>query len=61
MSETIIAISISITSFVLTSQRRKDHSIIETRSLKNVVNFFQTIKAVFFAFSGVYLHPNHTQ
>ena len=42
MSNAIITIYINITSFVLISQLEKDHSMIETRSLKNVV-FFQTM------------------
>ena len=36
-------ININITSFVLIIQLEKDHSIIETRCLKNVVIFFQII------------------
>ena len=36
-------IYINITNFVLISELEKDHSMIETRRLKNVVIFFQTI------------------
>ena len=35
--------SINITKFVLINQLEKDHSMIETRRLKNVVIFIQTI------------------
>ena len=34
---------INVTEFVLISQLEKDHSMIETRRLKNVVIFIQTI------------------
>ena len=43
MSYAIIMIYINITNFVLISQLEKDHSMIETRCLKNDVIFFQTI------------------
>ena len=43
MSQTIIMIYINITSFDLISYLEKDHSMIETRGLKSVVIFFQTI------------------
>ena len=43
MSQAIIMIYINITSFPLMSQLEKDHSMIETRRLKNVVIFLQTI------------------
>ena len=43
MSYAINTIYVNITSFVLISQLEKDHSMIETRRLKNVVIFFQTI------------------
>ena len=43
MSQAIIMIYINITNFVLISYFEKDHSMIETRRLKNVVIFFQTI------------------
>ena len=36
-------IYINITNFVLISELEKDHSMIETRRLKNVVIFIQTI------------------
>ena len=36
-------IFVNTTSFVEISKLEKDHSIIETRRLKNVVNFSQTI------------------
>ena len=34
---------INVTKFVLINQLEKDHSMIETRRLKNVVIFIQTI------------------
>ena len=34
---------INITNFVLISELERDHSMIETHRLKNVVIFFQTI------------------
>ena len=43
MSWAIITIYINITSVVPISQLEKDHSMTETRRLKNVVIFFQTI------------------
>ena len=43
MPQAIITIYINITTFVLISQHEKDHSMIETHRLKNVVIFFQTI------------------
>ena len=43
MSQAIIMIYINITNFVLISYLEKDHSMIETSRLKNVVIFFQTI------------------
>ena len=43
MSQAIIMIYTNIISFVLISLLEKDHSMIETRRLKNVVVFFQTI------------------
>ena len=42
MSQAIIMIYINITNFVLISYLEKDHSMTETRHLKNVI-FFQTI------------------
>ena len=42
MSQAIITIYINITNFVLISQLEKDHRMIETHLLKNVVIFFQT-------------------
>ena len=42
MSQAIIMIYINITNFVLISYLEKDHSMTETRRLKNVI-FFQTI------------------
>ena len=42
MFQAIIVIYINITNFVLISLLEKDHSMVETRLLKNVV-FFQTI------------------
>ena len=42
MAQAIIMIYVSITNFVLISLLEKDHSIIETRRLKNVISF-QTI------------------
>ena len=42
MSQAIIMIYTNI-NFVLISLLEKDHSMIETRRLKNVVVFFQTI------------------
>ena len=42
MSQAIIMIYTNIINFVLISLLEKDHSMIETRRLKNVV-FFQTI------------------
>ena len=43
MSLAINTIYINITSFVLISELGKDHSMIGTRRLKNVVIFFKTI------------------
>ena len=43
MSYAIIMIYINITSFVPISELEKDHSMIETRPLKNVVIFLQTM------------------
>ena len=43
-------IYINITNFVLISYLEKDHSMIETLCLKNVVIFFQTI--YIYSFSG---------
>ena len=43
MSQAIIMIYTNIINFVLISLLEKDHSMIETRRLKNVVVFFQTI------------------
>ena len=43
MSQAIIMTYINITKFVLINQLEKDHSMIETHSLKNVVIFIQTI------------------
>ena len=43
MPLTIIMIYINMTNFVLISQLERDHSIIETCHLKNVVIFIQTI------------------
>ena len=43
MSKAIIMIYINITSFALISKLEKDHSMIETRRLKNIAIFFQTI------------------
>ena len=43
MSSAIIIIYINITSFAIISQLEKDHSMIKTRRLKNVVIFFQAI------------------
>ena len=37
---------INITDFVLISEVEKDHCMIETRRLKNVVIFYQTIRSV---------------
>ena len=42
MSYAIIMIYINITSFVPISELEKDHSMIETRPLKNVVIFLQS-------------------
>ena len=42
MAQAITMIYVSITNFVLISLLEKDHSIIETRRLKNVISF-QTI------------------
>ena len=46
MSQAIIMIYINITNFVIMSKLEKDHSMIETHRLKNVVIFFQTILKV---------------
>ena len=43
MSKAIIMIYIDITEFVLLSTLEKDHNMIETRRLKNVVIFIQTL------------------
>ena len=43
MSKAIIMIYIDITEFVLLSSLEKDHNMIETRRLKNVVIFIQTL------------------
>ena len=43
MSQAIIMIYTNIINFVLISLLEKDHSMIETGRLKNVVVFFQTI------------------
>ena len=43
MHEAIITIYVKITSFVLIGQLEKDHSMIETHHLKDVVIFFQAI------------------
>ena len=43
MSYAIIMTYINITKFVLINQLEKDHSMIETRRLKNIVIFIQTI------------------
>ena len=43
MSSAIIIIYISITNFVIISYLKKDKSMIETRRLKNVVIFLETI------------------
>ena len=43
MSQVIIITYINITNFVLISELEKDHSMIETHRLKNVVIFLQTI------------------
>ena len=43
MSQAIIMIYINILKFVLINQLEKDQSIIETRRLKNIVVFIQTI------------------
>ena len=43
MSPAIIMIYINITNFVLISKLEKDHSMIETRRLKNVAIFLQAI------------------
>ena len=43
MSQAIIMIYTNTINFVLISLLEKDHSMIETRRLKNVVVFFQTI------------------
>ena len=43
MSWAIIIIYINITNFALIRQLEKDHSMIETRRLKNVFIFLQTI------------------
>ena len=43
MSKAIIMIYIDITEFVLLSSLEKDHNMIETRRLKNVGIFIQTL------------------
>ena len=43
MSQAIFMTYINITKFVLISKLEKDHSMIETRRLKNVVAFIQTV------------------
>ena len=43
MSSAIIVTCINITAFVLINELEKDHSMIETRHLKNVAIFIQTI------------------
>ena len=43
MTQAIIVTYINITNFVLMSQLEKDHSMIETCCLENVVTFFQTL------------------
>ena len=43
MSQVVIMIYINITNFVLISELEKDHSMIETRRLKNVAIFIETI------------------
>ena len=42
MSQAIIIIHLDITNFVLISLLKKDHSMIESRRLKNVI-FLQTV------------------
>ena len=42
MSQVIIITYINITNFVLINELEKDHSMIETHRLKNVVIFLQT-------------------
>ena len=42
MSQVIIITYIDITNFVLINELEKDHSMIETHRLKNVVIFLQT-------------------
>ena len=42
IARVIIVIYINITSFVLISKLKKNHIMIETRRLKNVVIFFET-------------------
>ena len=44
MSSAIIMTYITITKFVLINQLEKDHSMIETRRLKNDVIFIQTVE-----------------
>ena len=43
ISWAVVMIYVNTTSFVEISKLEKDHSIIETRRLKKVVNFSQTI------------------
>ena len=43
ISWAVVMIYVNTTSFVEISKLEKDHSIIETRRLKNVANFSQTI------------------
>ena len=43
----IIMTYINITKFVLINELEKDHSVIETRRLKNVGTFIQTITEFF--------------
>ena len=43
MSQAVIIIYLNITNFVLISYFEKDHSMIESRRLKNVAIFLQTI------------------
>ena len=56
MSWAIIMIYINITDFALISYLEKDHSMIETRCLKNVVIFIQTKSNKFSTFIDFLIH-----
>ena len=56
MSQAIIMTHINITKFLLINYLEKDHSMIETRRLKNVVIFIQTISNFVLSRKIIYLY-----